>query len=85
MQVNSIYLNKNTLVQYVDRQFMTIVDQEIEQKVKALDQLYTSLTQQFPGFFVPKLSKRAKKLLQFGISKQKRDLLKCYIKRLAEY
>jgi hypothetical protein len=41
---------------------------------------------QFPGFFVPKPTKRALKSLKEGSSVQeKRELMKSYIKRLADY
>jgi hypothetical protein len=35
--VTSIYLNKTTLIGYVDKQFVTITDQEVEQKAKAME------------------------------------------------
>jgi hypothetical protein len=35
--VSSIYLNKTSLLSYVDKQFSKIMDQEIEQKAKALE------------------------------------------------
>lgn len=83
--VSSIYLNKTTLLGYVEKQFSNILDQEVEQKAKALDQLYLTLTLQFPGFFVPKPSRRMQKIMLTGTSLDKRELLKNYIKRLADY
>lgn len=76
-------MNKTTLLGFVERQFSTIQDQEIEQKAKALDQLYLTLTGQFPGFFVPKPNRQIR--LAQGSSQEKRELLKAYIKRLSEY
>lgn len=35
--VSSIYLNKTSLLSYVDKQFSQIIDQEVEQKAKALE------------------------------------------------
>lgn len=83
--VNSIYLNKTTLLGFVERQFSSIQDQEIEQKAKALDQLYLTLTAQFPGFFVPKPNRQMQRVLVQGSSMEKREVLKAYIKRLSEY
>ncbi|CDW80977.1 UNKNOWN [Stylonychia lemnae] len=85
LNVSSIFMNKTSLLQYVDKQFNTIVDQEVEQKSKALDSLYQTLSNQFPGFYVPKLSKRQKKLLQSGTPLEKRELVKNYIIRLSDY
>jgi hypothetical protein len=50
-----------------------------------MDTLYLILTLQFPGFFVPKPSPRMKRILVQGTSQDKRELLKGYIKRLADY
>jgi hypothetical protein len=83
--VTSIYLNKTTLIGYVDKQFVTITDQEVEQKAKAMEQLYVILTLQFPGFFVPKPTKRMLKTLKEGLNGEKREVMKGYVKRLADY
>lgn len=57
----------------------------MEQKAKAIDQLYLSLTLQYPGFFIPKPSKRMQKVMLTGTSLDKKELIKGYIKRLSEY
>ena len=85
LNVSSIFMNKTSLLQYVDKQFNTIVDQEVEQKSKALESLYQTLSNQFPGFYVPKLSKHQKKILQSGTPLEKRELVKNYIIRLSDY
>ncbi len=83
--MTSIYLNKNTLIGYVDKQFTSITDQEVEQKAKAIEQLYIILTLQFPGFFIPKPTKRMLKTLKEGLVSEKREIMKVYVKRLADY
>eukprot|EP00347_Sterkiella_histriomuscorum_P014850 403359287 len=82
---NQIFTSKTSLLSYIDKQFTTINDQEIEQKAKALESLYQTLSFQFPGFFVPKLSKRQQKKLSNGLPQEKRESVKQYVIRLSDY
>jgi len=81
-------LNKTTLLTYVDKYFsQQTLDQEIEQKARALDTLYLVLTLHYPGFFIPKPTKKTLKTLNnaAALTSEKRDLLTAYIRRLADY
>jgi hypothetical protein len=84
--VSSIYLNKNGLLSYVDKQFSQIMDQEVEQKAKALEYLHVVLKLQFPGFFIPKPKKKMLKTLGGqALTSEKRELITAYTRRLADY
>lgn len=62
-------------------------EQELYQKSSSIDQVYQCLIKVFPGFFVPKLSKRKIKLLnnQTISSSEKKEIMKKYIRKLAEF